>query len=103
MAWAAAGESQMSLTGDLPLESVAEIEGIALDAWPGLEVAQDGGWLLRFAQGVTRRANSVWPNSKPVGETLAECVARVEAFYHARDMPARFQLCPAALPAHLDA
>jgi GNAT superfamily N-acetyltransferase len=92
----------MSLTGDLSLDSVVEIERIALGAWPGLEVGREGGWLVRCANGVTRRANSVWPNAKPPDGSLEECVTRIEAFYHSRGLPARFQICPAAQPAVLD-
>ena len=55
------------------------------------------GWLLRYAAGVTRRANSVWPNA---GRSLAvgEKIALAEAFYERRKVPCRFQLSPAACP-----
>jgi ribosomal protein S18 acetylase RimI-like enzyme len=93
----------MSLAGNLPLTEVAEIEGLALQAWPGLETERVDGWLLRHAAGVTRRANSVWPNEAGGDLDLETKLTRVEAFYHARDLPARFQICPAAQPAGLDA
>ena len=37
------------------------IEERALNAWPGIQHALCNGWLMRFAHGYTRRANSVVP------------------------------------------
>ncbi len=39
--------------------SVSQIEGATLTAWPALRQAQDGLWLWRYAQGYTKRANSI--------------------------------------------
>ena len=38
-----------------------QIETAALNAWPGLQTYVYDGWLLRFAHGYTKRANSVTP------------------------------------------
>lgn len=81
---------------------IAELERLSLHAWPALTVESFDGWLLRYAAGITRRANSVWPNEIH-GDLATELrVAKVEEFYHARNLPARFQLCPASEPANLD-
>lgn len=37
------------------------VEQACLDAWPSLRSAMRGDWLLRFGEGVSRRANSVNP------------------------------------------
>lgn len=37
------------------------VEQACLDAWPALRSAMRGDWLLRFGEGVSRRANSVNP------------------------------------------
>jgi ribosomal protein S18 acetylase RimI-like enzyme len=95
-------ERGMGLDGDLDLAGVAEIEGVALHAWPGLEITNEDGWLLRHAAGITRRANSVWPNAANSDRGLDDRLARVESFYHDRNLPARFQICPAAQPVDLD-
>jgi GNAT superfamily N-acetyltransferase len=42
----------------IPL-SVSQIEGATLTAWPALKQAHDGLWLWRYANGYTKRANSI--------------------------------------------
>src|SRR4051794_3530498 len=96
------GAEMESLAGNLGVESVREIETMAFAAWPGLEVAKFDGWLARFAGGITRRANSVWPNGQLACDRMDSVLAEVEKFYAQRKLPARFQICPAAQPADLD-
>jgi ribosomal protein S18 acetylase RimI-like enzyme len=71
------------------------VEGPPLDvmlaAWPPVEREALGDWSLRFSGGFTGRANSVLPVGDP-GIALAEAVARCEAAYGARELPATFQL-----------
>lgn len=95
-------DTSMTLTGNLDLTTVAEVEQVALHAWPGLEIVEIDGWLLRHAGGITRRANSVWPNGAGGGMALDAKMARVEEFYHTRNLPVRLQICPAAQPPILD-
>lgn len=82
---------------------VRYIEGLAANAWPAERVEHMDGWRLRFAQGVTQRANSVWPNIHGGQLPLEIRLAVVERFYAHYGLPARYQLCPAAQPADLDA
>jgi ribosomal protein S18 acetylase RimI-like enzyme len=80
---------------------IRELEERAFRAWPAAEVQELDGWRLRATAGVTRRANSVWPNgpgARPVERKLAE----VEAFYAARGLPALYQVTGAAQPPNLD-
>jgi GNAT superfamily N-acetyltransferase len=84
------------------LKTVEEVERLAMHAWPGLEVEVLNGWLLRHAAGITRRANSVWPNEASMANALEQNLVHVENFYHTRGLPARFQICPAAQPEELD-
>jgi N-acetylglutamate synthase len=81
---------------------VHQIEELAANAWPAPVVQLMGGWRLRFAWGITRRANSVLPNDYHGGPDLDERVALAEAFYARRGLPARYQISPAARPAGLD-
>lgn len=83
--------------------AVLDLERRALHAWPAAEVQVVDGWRLRHTAGVTRRANSVWPNETRHTLPLARKLALVEAFYAARGLPARYQLCTAAQPHDLDA
>ena len=43
----------------MSLPDVAGLERSGLAAWPGIEVAWDGAWVRRAANGYTKRANSV--------------------------------------------
>ena len=90
------------LNGDLTVPQVRVIEQLALGAWPGLEREDCGGWQLRCASGITRRANSVWPNEARDGLDVQDAIEYVERFYHGRNLPARFQICPAAQPRYLN-
>ena len=87
--------------------TILQLETLAANAWPAAEMQRLGGWRLRFHNGVTRRANSVWPNLTPGEQALGDQVLeeqlmQVEQFYKQRNLPPRFQICPAMQPAHLD-
>jgi N-acetylglutamate synthase len=76
------------------------LEDVAYDLWCATEVEELDGWRLRFAHSVSGRANSVWPN-RDGSLALPEKLERVEAWYAARRVPARFQLTEAARPREL--
>ncbi len=81
------------------------IEAMARDAWPAAQADWVGGWLLRFTYGITRRANSVWPNADGDGVSamrLDEKLNEAELFYAVYEMPARYQVSPSSRPADLD-
>ncbi|MGL5864255.1 MAG: GNAT family N-acetyltransferase, cg3035/Rv0428c family, partial [Dermatophilaceae bacterium] len=63
--------------------SVDDLQRAMVGAWPALETAQLGEWLLRAASGVTHRANSVMTAGDP-GRALPDAVDEVERWYHAR-------------------
>lgn len=83
------------------------IEELSLNAWPAQETLLVGGWVVRFAGGYTRRANSVIPlyaAAEPAGEAdLVERVEACEALYRRRGLPVIFKLTPESRPAGLDA
>jgi GNAT superfamily N-acetyltransferase len=79
---------------------ILAVEQVAYDVWRAPESEDLDGWRLRFAHGLTGRANSVWPNGYGV-LPLAEKIARAEEWYARRGLPARFQLTPAARPTGL--
>ncbi len=78
-----------------------ELESVGYELWLAPEVEELDGWRLRFAHGVTGRANSVWPNG---GGTLPldDKLRRAEAWYRARGAPTLFQVTDAARPSELD-
>lgn len=75
------------------------LDRLAADAWPPLERRALGGWELRAARGVTKRANSVL-TSGPVADVEA-AIAAAEAFAREHDVPPLLQLGPAPMPAEL--
>jgi GNAT superfamily N-acetyltransferase len=73
-----------------PAAGFEELTRIAARAWQPVEGGTLGGWSLRAADGFTRRANSALPLGDP-GVPLEEALARVKAWYAARDLPAYVQ------------
>jgi ribosomal protein S18 acetylase RimI-like enzyme len=84
------------------LASIQQLEELAVNAWPAAINQTIDGWRLRFHWGVTRRANSVWPNQAGGQLTVTEKLALAEDFYARQGQPACFHICPAAQPDNLD-
>ena len=78
---------------------VLELDQICNLTWPATEEIEHSGWLMRAANGVTNRANSVLPleANLEVGALLNfdEKLAVAQDFYKARNLPTIFQV---ALP-----
>ena len=76
------------------------IEEASLRAWPAHADTDFDNWRLRFADGYTKRANSITPlgrSNLPLEDKLATC----ERLYAERGLPAIFRLTPFA-PEGLD-
>lgn len=74
---------------------ISEIEAHARAALPALDTEFYDGWQLRFADGHTRRANSVnfvGPSSLPLKEKISHC----ETAYKQINQPCHFRLTPLA-------
>jgi N-acetylglutamate synthase len=79
----------------------ARIEETCMNAWPALKEVHYDGWLIRLANGATRRTNSVnvvGRSRRPLAEKIAYC----EAIYRAHGQPSYFRVLSHADPA-LDA
>jgi hypothetical protein len=73
------------------------IEEVSLNSWPALQQILFDGWVLRFANGYTKRANSVNPlysSNLDIGEKVAVC----ERIYLEKGLRSIFRLTPFAPP-----
>jgi N-acetylglutamate synthase len=81
--------------------NIAQLEEIAFPAWAALETERYDGWVLRFANGYTGRANSVnpiYPSSLDLQEKIAYC----QRWYAERGIQVRYRLNNAMHPPELD-
>jgi len=81
---------------------IVKLEEIANAAMPALETQPYDGWLLRFAQGYTKRANSVHPLHASTLD-LETKIAFCETQYARHSQPTIFKVTPASQPTDLDA
>ncbi len=82
-------------------QTIRRFEELAINAWPALQQELYDGWVLRFADGYTKRANSINPiyaSSLPVAEKVDWC----EVIYGVKMLPVAFKLTEDSLPAALD-
>lgn len=69
----------------------ARVEDVCLNVWPALQEIHFDGWLIRLADGHTRRVNSVnvlRPGTRALDEKIAYC----ERFYRGHGLPAYFRI-----------
>lgn len=80
---------------------INDLETLSLDAWPAFETVEYDGWILRFAEGYTKRANSVnplYPSTIALDKKIAYC----ERAYAQRGLPPVFKLTAETSPSILD-
>jgi hypothetical protein len=80
---------------------ITTIEELSLNAWASLQTMLYDGWIIRFANGYTKRANSVNPlylSRIDIDEKLQFC----EQLYQEKKLPVVFKLTSAVLPSNLD-
>lgn len=78
-----------------PAQELRDLEELALNAWPALQTVLMGGWIVRFSEGYTKRANSacrLGGSSAP----LSEIGEAIEALYARHDQEPIFRLTPLA-------
>jgi N-acetylglutamate synthase len=81
-------------------DRIRTLEELAFNAWPALQTLLVDGWVLRFADGYTKRANSA--NAWRPGEIApARIRETVETVYRSRGLRPIFRLSPLA-PAGMD-
>src|SRR4030095_11056322 len=80
---------------------ITTLEELSLNAWPSLQTIVYDGWILRFAEGYTKRANSVNPlysSTLDVDQKINFC----EELYESRNRPVVFKMTEAVHPKDLD-
>jgi N-acetylglutamate synthase len=80
---------------------ITNIEELSLHAWASLQTILYDGWIIRFANGYTKRANSVNPlysSSIDIDEKIHFC----EYVYQQRNLPVVFKMTPSVYPVGLD-
>ncbi len=78
----------------------------AMDAaWPAPDREDASGWVLRAADGVTQRANSIWPRMAPDGDPHENpaLLRQARAWYRSRRLPVIFQVFDNAANGELNA
>jgi N-acetylglutamate synthase len=78
------------------LASVSEIEQAGLKAWPAIDTATDGQWILRAAGGYTKRANSVQCLDPGDDGDAARRIERAVRWFRDRRLPPVFRVTPLA-------
>ena len=81
---------------------IQHIEEISLNAWPSLQTLLLDGWVLRFANGYTKRANSINPLYASASNVDAK-VQFCEEVYRRNNLPVVFKMTSAVHPGNLDA
>jgi GNAT superfamily N-acetyltransferase len=80
---------------------IRAVEELAMNAWPSLQTMLYDGWVLRFSNGYTKRANSVhplYPSSLDVEEKVRAC----EEIYRSKGLDVVFKMTASAQPDNLD-
>ncbi len=81
---------------------IQTIEELSMNAWPSLQTMLYDGWVLRFADGYTNRANSIsplYPSTRDVREKIEVC----EGIYRGKGLSTVFKMTAGSQPAELDA
>lgn len=78
----------------VPIAHVRALEERAFNAWPALQTLVADGWLMRFADGYTKRANSV--NAWHPTARLEDVLAYAGELYSARNLPLIVRVSPLA-------
>lgn len=86
-----------------PAKEIKRFQEFLMNAWPAEQYFFLNGWILRFAKGVTYRANSVLPINYTGDRTLVENdIETVENAYKTYDLPPIFTMHEHFEPEELD-
>jgi ribosomal protein S18 acetylase RimI-like enzyme len=77
-------------------------EEAGFNAWPALQTILLDGWVIRLADGYTKRANSANPTYPSVDSDLLANIKRCESIYRERGLPPIVRLTSFGCPPGLD-
>jgi len=78
------------------------LEEYSLNAWPALQSFVYDGWLLRFAQGFTKRSNSVNPIYRGESKKFKDKIMYCESIYSSMNLDTIFKISPFVTPRKID-
>lgn len=93
-----------SLFSTLPPDAVLRLEQAGFNAWPALHSVLDGPWLIRQANGVTKRANSIntLGAESDTPASLSQRLERCCALFRRQGQTPVFRASPLTTAATLD-
>lgn len=80
---------------------IQKIEELSINAFPSLQTLFVDGWLLRFSNGYSKRANSINPLYAS-NEKINEKLEKVEQIYRQKSLPVIYKLTSHVFPKNLD-
>lgn len=80
---------------------ITTLEELTMNALPANEVHQLDGWYLRYTNGFTKRANSIYPLEHD-GQSLDECLSICEKWYKIHQFSTVFKMTETSKPSGLD-
>ena len=72
-----------------------------MNAWPSLQTNLQDGWVLRFSEGYTKRANSINPIYSSTIE-IKEKIDNCESTYSAKNLPIVYKITETCYLKNLD-
>lgn len=81
---------------------ITGIEEISMNFWPAFQTVLLDGWVLRFAEGATKRANSVNPVYPSTLFDVQEKIEICEKMYFERNLRTVFKITEESQPPDLD-
>ncbi len=82
---------------DSPSRTTTMLEELSMNAWPSLQTVVYDGWILRFSEGYSRRANSCHPLYQGFVDPM-EKIALCEELYRGKGLRPAFKLTGCSLP-----
>jgi ribosomal protein S18 acetylase RimI-like enzyme len=80
---------------------IRHLEELSMNAWPALRTLLYDGWVVRFANGYTKRANSVNPLYASTG-SVEEKITACEQLYWRENLGVVFKMTSSVYPNDLD-